>query len=125
MPHFVVDCSSSVLELADPVVLMQSVYDAAESTGLFAEHGLGGIKVRLNPYDRYVNVDGHQHFVHVFAHIMQGRSPEQKRVLAEKVVEAVAALLPGVEIISVSVSDFERATYANATMLRPDDAKGG
>ncbi len=29
---------------------MGSVYAATESTGQFAKHGVGGIKVRLNPY---------------------------------------------------------------------------
>jgi 5-carboxymethyl-2-hydroxymuconate isomerase len=37
MPHFIIDCSESILRLADPDELMQSVYAAAESTGLFAK----------------------------------------------------------------------------------------
>ena len=49
MPHFIIDCSESILRLADPDELMQSVYAAAESTGFFARSGVGGIKVRLNP----------------------------------------------------------------------------
>ena len=36
MPHFVIECSESTLQLADPDQLMRSVYRAAESTGLFA-----------------------------------------------------------------------------------------
>ena len=67
MPHFVIDCSESVLGLADPEELMRSVYDAAESTRLFAHSGAGGIKVRINRYRDYVTVDAHEHFVHVFA----------------------------------------------------------
>jgi len=50
MPHFVLECSESVLGLTDPNVLMQSVYAAAESTELFALTGVGGIKVRIDPY---------------------------------------------------------------------------
>ena len=41
MPHFVVDCSDSVPGLADPVELMQAVYDTAVSTKLFAGDGVG------------------------------------------------------------------------------------
>ena len=50
-------CSESILSLADPDELMQSVYAAAASTGLFASSGAGGIKVRLHPYRHFTNVD--------------------------------------------------------------------
>ena len=119
MPHFVVDCSESVLTLADPEALLRAVYDAAASTRLFAETGVGGIKVRLNPYRHYVNVDATEHFVHVFANIMEGRTPEQKRDLSTKVVRALKALLPRVEIISMNVREFEQSTYCNAAMVPP------
>ena len=116
MPHFVIDCSESVLELADPQELMQAVFDAAAATGLFATSGVGGIKVRLNPYRHFLNVDGHQHFVHVFASIMEGRTTEQKRDLSERIVCTLKTLLPNVEIIAMNVRDFEKATYCNRPM---------
>ena len=119
MPHFVIDCSESVLALAPPEDIMQSVYDAAESTNLFATSGVGGIKVRLNPYSHFLNVDQHQHFVHVFANIMEGRSQEQKRDLSDRIVRALKSLLPAVEIISINVRDFERATYCNRPLVDP------
>ena len=118
MPHFIIDCSESILSLADPDELMQSVYVAAASTGLFASSGVGGIKVRLHPYRHFTNVDAHEHFVHVFANIMEGRTQEQKKVLFEKVVRALKGLLPAVNIISMNIRDFEKATYCNATMIR-------
>ncbi|HWT02024.1 MAG TPA: 5-carboxymethyl-2-hydroxymuconate Delta-isomerase [Pyrinomonadaceae bacterium] len=117
MPHFVIDCSESVLGLADPDELMRAVYAAAEAAGLFADTGVGGIKVRLRPFKYFLNVDAREHFVHVFADVMEGRTQEQKRALSEAVVRALKELLPAVEIISVSVRDFERATYCNATMV--------
>lgn len=117
MPHFVVDCSESVLSLADPDELMQCVYDAAASTELFAATGAGGIKVRLNPYKHFLNVDSQSHFVHVFANIMEGRNQQQKHNLSHKVVRALKAVLPAVEIISINIRDFEKATYCNAAMI--------
>ena len=117
MPHFIIDCSESILSLADPDELMQSVYDAAESTGLFTTRGVGGIKVRLRPYKHFTNVDGDEHFVHVFANIMEGRTQEQKKALSEKVVRALKRLLPGIDIISMNIRDFEKATYCNASMV--------
>jgi len=117
MPHFIIDCSESVLGLANPEKLMRSVFAAAESTGLFARTGVGGIKVRLNPYRYFTNVEGREHFVHVFANIMEGRTQEQKKALSEIVVRTLKELLPAVEIISMSIRDFEKATYCNTTMV--------
>jgi 5-carboxymethyl-2-hydroxymuconate isomerase len=117
MPHFIIDCSESILSLADPNDLMRSVYAAAESTGLFARSGVGGIKVRLHPYRFFTNVDGKEHFVHVFANIMEGRTTEQKKALSEKVVRTLKELLPAVGIISMNIQEFEKATYCNATMI--------
>lgn len=124
MPHFIIDCSESILSLANPDELMRSVYAAAEATGLFAGSGVGGIKVRLRPYRYFTNVDAREHFVHVFANIMEGRTRAQKKVLSETVVRALKGLLPGVEIISMNVRDFEKATYCNATMVEAGDAPG-
>ena len=124
MPHFVLECSESVLSLTDPDVLMQSVYSAAESTGLFALSGVGGIKVRINPYRHFINVDGHKHFIHVFANIMEGRTREQKKLLSEKVVRAIKTLLPMVEIIAMNVRDFEKSTYCNAPMIQLGEVSG-
>lgn len=117
MPHFIIHCSESILKLADPDELMRAVYAAAESTELFARNGVGGIKVRLRPYRHFVNVDGHEHFVHVFANIMEGRTQEQKKALSERVVRALKELLLGVHIISMNIREFEKATYCNATMI--------
>ena len=121
MPHFIIDCSESILSLAKPNALMRTVFAAAESTGLFAVSGVGGIKVRLNPYRHCINVDDHEHFVHVFANIMEGRTQEQKKTLSDKVVRALTELLPEVEIISMNIRDFEKATYYNATMVQAGD----
>jgi len=117
MPHFVIDCSESVLSLADPDELMQSVFQTAESTGLFATSGVGGIKVRLSPYSHFTNVDGHEHFVHVSANIMEGRNQDQKSDLSRRIVSTLKSLLPTVEIISMNIRDFEKATYCNRAVL--------
>lgn len=124
MPHFVIDCSESVLRLADPDELLRAVYAAAEATGLFASTGVGGIKVRLRPYRHVLNVDGREHFVHVFASVMEGRTAEQKKALSVAVVRTLKALLPAVEIVSMNVREFEKATYCNAPMVEPAYGSG-
>jgi len=105
----------------DPDELVQSVYAVAESTGLFATNGVGGIKVRLRPYKHFTNVDAHEHFVHVFANMLEGRTQEQKKALSEKVVRTLKRLLPAVDLISMNIRDFERATYCNAEMVEIND----
>ena len=120
MPHFIIECSESILSLTDPDEMMRSVYTAAESTELFAASGVGGIKVRINPYRYFTNVDAHENFVHVFANIMEGRTQDQKKILSRRVIQTLKELLPTVEIISMNIRDFEKATYCNAPMVSGD-----
>ena len=122
MPHLIVECSESVTRMAAPEDLIDAVFEAAESSGLFASTGAGGIKVRLQSFRHYRNVEGREHFVHVFGYIMEGRSAEQKAALSTTVVRALKALLPDVDIVSMNVFDFERATYRNALMVELTDA---
>jgi 5-carboxymethyl-2-hydroxymuconate isomerase len=55
---------------------------------------------------------------------MEGRTTEQKRMLSDKVVRAIRAHLPAVEIISMNVREFEKATYCNVPMIEPGGASG-
>jgi 5-carboxymethyl-2-hydroxymuconate isomerase len=124
MPHLIVHCSESVTHLAAPGDIVDTVFEAATTTGLFATTGVGGIKVRLETFRHYRNVEGHDHFVHVFGYIMEGRSTEQKAALSSAIVGALRALLPAVEIVSMNVADFERATYRNAATVDDPDVAG-
>ncbi len=124
MPHLVIHCSESVTQRTAPEDIIDVVFEAAESTGLFATSGVGGIKVRLETFRHYRNVEGRTDFVHVFGHIMEGRTDEQKAALSKAVVGALTRLLPSVEIISMNVSDFERASYTNATQVNSEDVAG-
>jgi 5-carboxymethyl-2-hydroxymuconate isomerase len=55
MPHFIIDCSPGILQQKSAGELMQTVYKAAESTGLFAPND---IKVRIRPYEQYLLGEG-------------------------------------------------------------------
>ena len=67
-------------------------------------------------------MDSHEHFVHVFANIMEGRTQEQKQRLSAEIVRTLKRLLPTVDIISLNVRNFEKATYCNAPMIENADA---
>ena len=114
MPHFILDCSESVLVSQDEEFIIEQVHQVAHATALFQE---GDIKVRLNPYQKYSVGNNKDDFIHVFAHVMQGRSTEQKAALSKQVVAKLAALFPHITNIAMNVSEFEKATYYKRDML--------
>ena len=106
--------SEDILEIKDPKEIMENVFETAFSTGLFERKN---IKVRLNPY-KFSLVDGSdQDFIHVFANIMEGRTDQQKANLSKKIVSQLIHMFPGVELISINIRDFEKASYINKTMF--------
>ena len=114
MPHFVLDCSESVLETHSEEQIIQQVHNVANSTQLFNE---GDINVRVNIYKQYLVGNKKEDFIRVFANIMEGRSVEQKADLSKKVVQRLAFMFPNVSNIGMSVSEFEKATFFNRNML--------
>ncbi|MBS3796256.1 MULTISPECIES: 5-carboxymethyl-2-hydroxymuconate Delta-isomerase [unclassified Pseudoalteromonas] len=114
MPHFVMDCSASILNSHDEEFIIKQIHLVAAATGLFDEND---IKVRLNPFKTYSVGNTLEDFIHVFAHIMEGRSKEQKAHLSKQLVSKLIVLFPEVPNIAMNISDFEKATYCNRAML--------
>jgi 5-carboxymethyl-2-hydroxymuconate isomerase len=114
MPHFIIDCSASVLEESSEEQILEQVHSVAHSTGLFDEDD---IKVRVHPYQKYLVGNKREDFIHVFAYIMEGRSTEQKADLSKRVVRKLASMFPKISKIAMNVYDFEKATYCNGEML--------
>ncbi|HVI43758.1 MAG TPA: 5-carboxymethyl-2-hydroxymuconate Delta-isomerase [Chitinophaga sp.] len=121
MPHFVIECSRNILEQQTPDIIMDTVYLAAESTGLFAEND---IKVRLHPYEYYRLGTGKHGFLHIYASIMEGRTTEQKAYLSKLITQRLAPLFPDISFLSINVSEFERATYCNKSLINPLNTEG-
>ena len=116
MPHFIIDCSESLIGQELPEAIMQAVYDAAEATGLFA---VNDIKVRLRPYQYFNLGKGKRDFIHVFGFIMEGRSIEQKENLSRRIIERLNEMFPAISILSINISEFEKATYSNKALIHP------
>jgi 5-carboxymethyl-2-hydroxymuconate isomerase len=114
MPHFILDCSESILKIQTEEQILKEVFLVAASTGLFSEDD---IKVRVHPFKTYSAGNKREDFVHVFAYIMEGRSTAQKADLSRKIVEKLTVLFPTVSRIAMNVIDFEKATYFNRDML--------
>jgi 5-carboxymethyl-2-hydroxymuconate isomerase len=116
MPHFIIDCSESIIQQKSPDEIMQTVYDAAESTGLFADND---IKVRLQPYAYYKLGKDKKDFIHIFGNIMEGRTTEQKANLSKQIIVQLNNLFPNISILSINISEFEKATYSNKALIHP------
>ena len=114
MPHFIVDCSVEVLESHSEEYITEKIHLVAVASDLF---DIGDIKVRVNPYSKYSVGGKRELFIHVFSSIMQGRTTEQRAKLSHSVVEKLVAMFPHVSNIAMNVSEFEKATYCNRTML--------
>lgn len=118
MPHFIIECSQDILRQRNPDEIMDTVYESAESTGLFA---VNDIKVRLQPYTYFRLGDQKKNFLHVFGYIMEGRSTEQKAHLSKLICTQLTALLPDASFLSVNISEFEAATYSNKALINPEN----
>jgi 5-carboxymethyl-2-hydroxymuconate isomerase len=116
MPHFIIDCSENVIEQESAEAIMQAVYDVAEATGLFA---VNDIKVRLRPYQYFKLGTGKGNFIHIFAYIIEGRSTEQKEKLSRRIIERLNEMFPAISILSINISEFEKATYSNKALIHP------
>ena len=114
MPHFILDCTEKVLEVYEPSKVLNEVFEAAYSTGLF---GRNDIKVRLNPFKYSLVQSSDDDFIHVFGNIMEGRTPEQKANLSKVIVTKLNELYPKVPIISMNIRDFTKESYCNKTMI--------
>ncbi|NOY84519.1 MAG: 5-carboxymethyl-2-hydroxymuconate Delta-isomerase [Nitrospirae bacterium] len=114
MPHFLVDCSESIFEFHAEDKIIKQVHLAAKSTGLFDEND---IKVRVNSFKKYSTGNKIEDFIHVFSHIMEGRSNEQKENLSRKIVQRLTSLFPAVPNIGSNVTEFRNADYCNRNRL--------
>ncbi|MFI5203229.1 MAG: 5-carboxymethyl-2-hydroxymuconate Delta-isomerase [Flavobacteriales bacterium] len=114
MPHFIIDCSANVLKFIPTTEVLREVHDTADSTGLFKQ---GDIKVRIRSFNEFNVGNTTTDFIHVFGYIMEGRSTEQKAGLSKKIVAKLCAMFPGVPVVSINISEFEKSTYCNRGMI--------
>jgi 5-carboxymethyl-2-hydroxymuconate isomerase len=114
MPHFVIDCSESILRLKAPEEILREVHDTAEATGLFKK---GDIKVRVRAFEHYTVGGEKSDFIHIFGNIMEGRTTEQKADLARQLVAKLKSMFADVPVISINIREFEKATYCNRNLI--------
>jgi 5-carboxymethyl-2-hydroxymuconate isomerase len=93
---------------------MDKLHKVANESKLFAEKD---IKIRVNPFTTYLVGNQKIDFIHVFSHIMQGRTTEQKAKLSNAIVTKLNEMFPQVSNIAMNVSEFEKATYCYKGMI--------
>ena len=118
MPHFLVDCSASIFKLHTEEEIIEQLHLAAKSTELFNEND---IKVRVNSFKKYSTGNKVEDFIHVFAHIMEGRTGEQKLDLSKKIVHTLTSMFPNVPNIGANVIEFKNENYYNKNMLKREN----
>jgi 5-carboxymethyl-2-hydroxymuconate isomerase len=117
MPHFIIDCSESILKSHCEEEILTQIQISANSTELFHKKD---IKVRINFFKKYSTGDKKEDFIHVFANIMEGRTIKQKANLSKTIVKDLALMFPLVPNIGTNVIEFEKASYFNKNMIDPN-----
>ena len=121
MPHFVIECSSNVLTMQPADVIMNTVYQTAGASGLFAPND---IKVRIKTYDHFQLGEGKHSFLHIYATIMEGRTTTQKAELSRSIIQKLTPLFEDISFLSINVAEFEQATYSNKSLVNPLNTDG-
>ncbi len=114
MPHFIVECTQEAIPSDIQEEVITAVHNVALNSGLFKE---ADIKVRVRTTDNGLVGGKLQPFIHVFCHIMQGRTVEQRKALTQALVRELTDLFPSIGAIAANVYEFEKATYTNRKML--------
>jgi 5-carboxymethyl-2-hydroxymuconate isomerase len=50
---------------------------------------------------------------------MEGRSTEQRANLSKRMIERLNQMFPDISILSINISEFEKATYTNKALIHP------
>ncbi|WND02508.1 hypothetical protein QGN29_13220 [Temperatibacter marinus] len=116
MPHFILEHDAQLSDHVPMNTLMDSVFDSAVETELF---GRKDIKIRTSPSPYSRLGSGHQHFLHITGLIISGRTLEQKKALAQTVVENLKKSLDISIVISCDIKDLEKDIYSKTALTLP------
>ena len=110
MPNFVIEHSGSLTQQIDADVLMDKVFEGAQASGHFPPEA---IKIRVEPRIHFRLHDKQQDFLHVTAHILSGRTDEQKSDISNAVMDQLKGLKLTSVFVSVEVVDIHRASFVD------------
>lgn len=108
MPSFVIEYGESLMQQIDADSLMDKVFEGAKASGHFPTEA---IKLRIEPRPKFRLHDKYKDFLHVSAHILSGRSDEQKTEISNAVLEPLKTLGLKSVFVSVEIVDIHRASF--------------
>ena len=94
-------------------LLISAVHKGAVVSELFDETH---IKTRTRSYVNYQTGTGDNAFVHVTAHILSGRTVEQKKSLSNCILKQLEDLAVSAVTITVQICDIEKETYTKIVL---------
>ena len=106
MPHIIIEHSEDLPVL--PQVLVEKIHKCTFESGLFE---LETIKTRAVAYQQYPLGVGKEGFIHVQAHIMAGRTVEQKQTLSEHLLACLKTYCRESDSLSVNIYDMDHEIY--------------
>lgn len=113
MPHLVVECSENVLTMKSPDEMVGSIYKTATATDGFPNN----VMVRIIPFQHYTTIGSKDDFIFICAHILEGRTLEQKQALSKNIIKMLKNMFPEIPKISMIIREFERASFINNSMV--------
>ena len=108
MPHFVIEYPRSVESTIDIKPMMVLVAELGARSGVMNARD---IKVRAIAYDHYQWNDGSSEFIHLTVYLLDGRTVEQRRGLAELLRAGLAEAYPSIGSISVDIREMDSEVY--------------
>lgn len=114
MPHFVIHCSETVLDMQPAGEIIREIFHVAEASSLFRAKQ---INVRVQSFQNHQAGRSGEDFIAVFASIMEGRTDERKNELSRSVVGKLIEMFPEVPMISMQIADIHKASYVNLEIL--------
>lgn len=108
MPHCLIEYSQN-LNQQSVQNLLEAVFDGIEQSGLFER---SHIRVRAMAFADFLLARPNEAFVHVTIRLHQGRSPEQRKQLSSKVLQALLKLGFNNTSITVETVEMDTASYS-------------
>ncbi|MFQ3251168.1 MAG: 5-carboxymethyl-2-hydroxymuconate isomerase [Glaciecola sp.] len=110
MPNFIIEYSAPLTEQISDDELMDQVFTGAKNCGHFPPEA---IKIRTEMRQKYRLHGQQQDFMHVSAHILSGRTDEQKSEISNAVLMELKKLSLSSVFVSVEIVDIHRPSFVD------------
>lgn len=108
MPHCIIEYTRDRENKVDVANLVNTAFDAIDSSGLFASTA---IKVRAIPLDHYKSGLDSDDFIHLTIKILPGRTDQMKKDLSAIVLKNIKPLVADTKSTSVEIVDLHGESY--------------